>query len=79
MPQILQLYVCCYQHPSIRETCWRTVVPVWNFTIENACNKFREKYEYDVDSVVQTITRSVVSGWNLEVQTDDQINTQIDT
>ena len=66
MAQILQLYVCCYQHGSIREQCWRSVVPVWNFTIETACNKFREQYEYDVDSVIQCIVGCMIDGWKSE-------------
>lgn len=64
MAQIVQLYISCYQHESVRESVWRTVVPVWNFTIETACNKFRTEFVYDIDSVVNCIMNSMMNKWD---------------
>lgn len=64
MAQILQLYICCYQHESIREICWQKIVPVWNFTIENAISKFREDHVYEVDAVVRCIMQCMLHKLN---------------
>jgi hypothetical protein len=53
--QILQLYIACFQHESIRDRCWRAVLPVLNHTIQHACVLFREKYAYEVESVVRSV------------------------
>lgn len=70
--QILQLYVSCYQHHSIREQCWRSIVPIWNFTIESACNKFREEYEYDIDAVIECICRCMLDDWRSQANVIDE-------
>ena len=28
--QVLQLYVCCFQHASIMQQCWKAIAPTWN-------------------------------------------------
>jgi len=53
--QILQLYICCFQHESIRDRCWRAVLPVLNHTIQRACVVFREKYPYEVEAVLRSV------------------------
>lgn len=60
MAQILQLYVACYQHESIVETCWRGVVPVWNFTIQSACAKFVQGNTYQIDAVVDCLLKCML-------------------
>lgn len=55
LPVVLQLYVACWQHPSIREQCWRSIIPVSNFAITSRCNEFRHKYAYEQASVLQTL------------------------
>jgi hypothetical protein len=55
LPVVLQLYVACWQHPSIREQCWRSIINVSNFTITTGCEKFRSKYKYEQLSVLQTL------------------------
>jgi hypothetical protein len=52
---VLQLYVACWQHPSIREQCWRSVLNVSNFAITKGCEAFRAKYRYEQLSVIQTL------------------------
>lgn len=52
---VLQLYVACWQHPSIREQCWRSVLNVSNFAITKGCEDFRKKYNYEQLSVIQTL------------------------
>jgi len=53
--QILQLYISCFQHESIRDLCWRAVLLVLNHTIQHACVLFREKYVYEVEAVVRSV------------------------
>jgi len=53
--QILQLYVCCFQHESIRDRCWRAVLQVLNHTIQRACVLFREKFSYEVEAVLRAV------------------------
>jgi hypothetical protein len=53
--QILQLYVCCFQHGSIRDRCWRAVLPVLNHTIQRACVLFREKFSYEIEAVLRAV------------------------
>jgi hypothetical protein len=52
---VLQLYVACWQHPSIREQCWRSIINVSNFAITTNCEEFRKKYKYEQLSVIQTL------------------------
>jgi hypothetical protein len=52
---VLQLYVACWQHPSIREQCWRSVINVSNFAITTNCEEFRKKHKYEQLSVIQTL------------------------
>jgi len=53
--QILQLYICCYQHASIRDRCWRAVLPVLNHSIQRACVLFRDKYAFEIEAVVRSV------------------------
>jgi hypothetical protein len=55
LPVVLQLYVACWQHPSIREQCWRAIIPVFNFAITSRCDEFRQKYAYEQLSVIHTL------------------------
>lgn len=55
LPVVLQLYVACWQHKSIREQCWRSIIPVYNFAITSRCDEFRSKYQYEQLSVFQTL------------------------
>ena len=55
MPQILQLYVICYQHPSIIQECWRQIVSVWNHTTATALQEFKSKHEFEVGAILQTV------------------------
>lgn len=52
---VLQLYVACWQHPSIREHCWRSIINVSNFSITTNCEEFRRKYNYEQLSVIKTL------------------------
>jgi len=53
--QILQLYICCYQHVSIRDRCWRAVLPVLNHSIQRACVLFRAKFPFEIEAVVRSV------------------------
>ena len=55
LANILQLYIAAYQHESIREKCWRSIVNVWNHTIETSLERFCNTHEFDVHPVLQSI------------------------
>lgn len=55
LAQVLQLYVAAYQHESIRERCWKSVVNIWNHTIETDIARFRDTHAFDVVPVVEAI------------------------
>ena len=57
LAQILQLYVACFQHDSIRIACWKFVVNTWNHTIERDLERFRLKEEFDIAPVLETVVR----------------------
>ena len=61
LAQILQLYVCCFQHESIRDKCWKSVLLVLNHSIQNACVKFRATYPYEIESIIRTAIACHVS------------------
>jgi len=58
--QILQLYICSFQHESIRERCWKVVLPVYNHSIQRACGRFRETYPFEIEAVIRCIITSHV-------------------
>jgi len=53
--QILQLYICCFQHESVRDRCWRAVLPVLNHTMQRACALFRACFEYEIEAVLRSV------------------------
>ena len=55
LPQVLQLYVSMWQHESVRQTCWKSVIQVWNHTISTACTAFRKKSKYHLPEVLQLL------------------------
>ncbi len=55
LPVVLQLYVACWQHPSIREHCWKAILNVSNFAITTGCDRFRREHTYEQLSVLQTL------------------------
>ena len=58
--QVLQLYVCAFQHPSIMQQCWKAIVPTWNHTIASALDKFRAVHEFEVTAVIDSLVRCQV-------------------
>jgi len=62
LSQVLQLYVCTFQHPSIRDRCWKSIVQTLNHTIATACEKFRNKNQYEVGHVIDSFIRCQVGG-----------------
>ena len=57
LSQALQLYVCMFQHNSIRDKCWKAVVPTLNHTIATACEKFRKTNTYEIKHVIDSFIR----------------------
>tara|TARA_Y100000389_G_scaffold17367_2_gene15202 strand:- start:4123 stop:5562 length:1440 start_codon:yes stop_codon:yes gene_type:complete len=55
LAQVLQLYIAAFQHDSIRQSCWKAVINVWNHTIETDLAQFRETHAFDVQPVIEAI------------------------
>ena len=51
---VMQLYILIYQHPSIVESCWRQIVPIFNHTIRKNIEEFKNKNPYQVSGVLKT-------------------------
>ena len=59
--QVLQLYICCFQHASIRERCWKTVLPVLNHSIQRACEAFRKEFAFEIEAVLRSVIFCLVN------------------
>jgi len=57
---VLQLYVATWQHESIREQCWQSIIGVYNYTISSTCNEFRKKHAYEYEAVMQSLVRCLL-------------------
>ncbi|NBW88323.1 MAG: hypothetical protein EBR51_00140 [Gammaproteobacteria bacterium] len=61
LTQVTQLYICVNQHPSIIETCWKMILPVFNHTIRNNINEFKKKNKYEVSQVVRNLVHNILN------------------
>lgn len=61
LSQIAQLYICTFQHDSVWEECWRSVVKVMNHTIITARTKFKSTHAYDTRGVCSNIINCLVN------------------
>ena len=59
LAQVLQLYICAFQHVSVREILWRRVVNVWNYSIQSALASFTASHEFDLPAILHTIMSSI--------------------
>jgi hypothetical protein len=57
---VLQLYVATWQHESIREQCWQSIVGAWNYTISSSCELFRKKNVYEYEAVMQSLVKCLL-------------------
>ena len=57
---VLQLYVATWQHESIREQCWQSIVGAHNYTIASSCELFRKKHAYEYEAVLQSLVRCLL-------------------
>jgi hypothetical protein len=57
---VLQLYVATWQHESIREQCWQSIVGAWNYTISSSCELFRKKNTYEYEAVLQSLVKCLL-------------------
>lgn len=60
LAQVAQLYISVFQHDSIWEECWRSVVNVMNHTIIAARAKFKAGHAYDTRGVCSNIINCLV-------------------
>ena len=57
---VLQLYVATWQHESIREQCWHSIIGVHNYTISSACARFRQNNVYEYEAVLQSLVKCLL-------------------
>ncbi len=55
---ILQLYICVFQHPSIRLELWKKICPVLNHTTQLCIQQFNETNKCDYKNVLMNLTYS---------------------
>jgi hypothetical protein len=60
LTKVLQLYISIYQHPSIIESCWRHVVPVFNHTIRMNIEEFKNQNKYQVSQVIRNLVQNIL-------------------
>jgi hypothetical protein len=60
LTKVLQLYISIYQHPSIIESCWRHVVPIFNHTIRMNIEEFKNQNKYQVSQVVRNLVQNIL-------------------
>jgi len=58
LAQVVQLYICCFQHKSVFEYVWKQVVPIMNHTITTSCERFRTSNVFDSSAVLRTLIDS---------------------
>jgi len=61
LPVVLQLYVSVWQHESIRERCWRSVIGVYNYTISSSCETFRQQHQYEYEAVLESMVQLLMA------------------
>ena len=57
---ILQLYVATWQHESIREQCWQSIIGVYNYTISSSCDTFRKNNVYEFEPVLHSLVKCLL-------------------
>jgi hypothetical protein len=58
---VLQLYVATWQHESIREQCWQSIIGAYNHTISSSCDLFRKKNTYEFEAVLQSLVKCLLA------------------
>jgi hypothetical protein len=61
LPVVLQLYVSIWQHESIREHCWRSIIGVYNHTIASSCETFRQQHKYEYEGVLESMVQFLLT------------------
>lgn len=73
LAEVLQLYVTCYQHKSLTQSIWKSIVPIWNHTLHCLCAKFAEKHKFEFEAVAESLHASLCGTAN-EPKTQNQSN-----
>lgn len=60
LAQVLQLYVASFQHPSILQTCWKAIVPVWTHTTATSVEQFTRSHAFDYEPVIDSVVQCQV-------------------
>jgi hypothetical protein len=58
---VLQLYVATWQHESIREQCWQSIIGAYNYTISSSCDTFRKRNTYEYEAVLQSLVKCLIA------------------
>jgi len=57
---VLQLYCATWQHESIREQCWQSIIGAYNYTISSSCELFRKQHAYEYEAVLQSLVKCLL-------------------
>ena len=55
---ILQLYICVFQHPSIRLELWKKICPTLNHTTQLCIQQFYDSNKCDYENVLMNLTHN---------------------
>jgi hypothetical protein len=57
---VLQLYCATWQHESIRELCWQSIIGAYNYTISSSCELFRKQHVYEYEAVLHSLVKCLI-------------------
>jgi hypothetical protein len=57
---VLQLYVATWQHESIREQCWQSIIGVYNYTISSSCELYRKNNVFEYEAVLHSLVKCLL-------------------
>ena len=55
----VQLYIASFQHESIREMCWKSIVDSYSYITREAVNEFTKNHAFDLQPIMDTIFESL--------------------
>lgn len=60
--EVAQLYISFFQHDSIWQQCWKSIVPVMNHTITSARTAFIATNRFEIEAVIKSLIVCHVGG-----------------
>ena len=78
LPKVIQLYIAAFQHQSIREQVWRSIVNVYNHTITVAIDQFTQKKKFQLAKVVETIVNIQTRNQKTDTSEYEKVTPDVD-